>query len=166
MTTIYLDMDDVVADFKEYANRVLRSKQIEERWDQAEWARLKDNPRLYRDLQLTPEADQLVEYCRAVRDQKGWELKFLTAIPGNNDLPWAFYDKMQWADRNFPDIPVMFGPYSNDKYKHCKPSDILIDDRTSNMTEWRAVGGIGIQHRGDIELTLAELAGIVKNYPK
>ena len=166
MTTIYLDMDDVVADFKKYAIQVLRSKQTDERWDQAEWNRLKNNPRLYRDLCLTPEADQLVDYCRIIRDQKDWELKFLTAIPRNNDLPWAFYDKMRWVDRNFPDIPVMFGPYSDDKYKHCRPGDILIDDRTSNMTSWRAVGGIGIQHRGDIEFTLAELAGIVKNYPK
>jgi hypothetical protein len=159
-------MDDVTADFKAYANRVLRNKKTEERWDLAEWTRLKDNPRLYRDLDCTPEADQLVDRCREVCAEQDWELKFLSAVPRGNDMPWAFYDKVNWAAKYFPDIPVMFGPYSHDKYTHCRPGDILIDDRTSNMTEWRAVGGIGIQHRGDIELTLAELAKIVENYPK
>ena len=159
-------MDDVTADFKAYANKVLRGKKTEERWDLAEWARLKDNPRLYRDLDKTPEADQLVNHCRAVCGERGWELKFLSAVPRGNDMPWTFYDKVNWAAKHFPDIPVMFGPYSHDKHTHCKPGDILIDDRTSNMTEWRAAGGIGIQHRGDIELTLAQLAETVKNYPK
>jgi hypothetical protein len=41
----------------------------------------------------------------------------------------------------FERIPVLFGPYSFDKYKHCTPGDILIDDRTSNCEEWRAAGG-------------------------
>ena len=157
MKTIYLDMDDVIADFKAYAVRVLRTKQQNEKWAATEWNRLKDNDRLYRDLNKTPEADRLVEECTRICKQNNWQLKFLTAVPKGNDVRWAFYDKVVWAQRHFPSIPVMFGPYSKDKHVHCVPGDVLIDDRTSNCEEWRAAGGIAIQHRGDIENTLQQL---------
>lgn len=157
MKTIYLDMDDVVADFKQYAKRVLTQPQVNEKWEATEWNRLKDNDRLYRDLEKTPEADQLVNECLRVCELHNWALKFLTAVPKGNDVRWAFYDKVLWAQRNYPGIPVMFGPYSHDKHVHCVPGDVLIDDRTSNCEQWRAVGGVAIQHRGDIEQTLTEL---------
>ena len=157
---IYLDMDDVVADFKAYARRVLHKVQQDEKWPQEDWLKLKDNPRLYRDLVPTPEAAALVEYCRGLRDRCGVDLMFLTAVPKGNDVHWAFYDKVLWAQRYFPDIPVMFGPFSKDKHVHCSPGDILIDDRTSNCNEWRAAGGTAVQHRGDLNKTLAVLAEI------
>ena len=152
-------MDDVTADFKAYAVGVLRKKQDADKWAADEWIRLKDNPRLYRDLNKTPEADILVDACRVVCTKNNWNLQFLTAVPKGNDVPWAFYDKVVWAQTHFPDIPVMFGPFSQDKQVHCQSGDILIDDRTSNCQEWRAAGGIAIQHRGDIANTLALLAG-------
>ena len=160
MTTIYLDMDDVTADFKAYAIKVLRNQQVNEKWAPDEWIRLRDNPRLYRDLEPTPEAATLVERCRNIRDTNNVELKFLTAVPKGNDVHWAFYDKVLWAQKHFPDIPVMFGPFSKDKHTHCKAGDVLIDDRTSNCEEWRAAGGQAIQHRGDVDKTLAELSRI------
>jgi hypothetical protein len=77
-------------------------------------------------------------------------------VPKANDISWAFYDKVIWAQTNFPGIPVMFGPYSKDKWKHCLTGDILIDDRSSNIDEWRAAGGIAIHHIG-FDTTLYEL---------
>jgi 5'(3')-deoxyribonucleotidase len=82
---------------------------------------------------------------------------FLTAVPKGNDVPWAFYDKVVWVQNYFPDIPVMFGPFSKDKWQHCKPGDILIDDRKSNIAEWQAAGGRPILHEGNIKSTLAAL---------
>jgi 5'(3')-deoxyribonucleotidase len=82
---------------------------------------------------------------------------FLTAVPKGNDVKWAFYDKVNWATTHYPDIPVMFGPYSHDKHVHCKLGDVLIDDRTSNCEEWRHAGGVAIQHRGDLDKTLTEI---------
>ena len=163
MTTLYLDMDGVVADFNAYAVKTLTRKiDGEERWAPGEWKRLAANPRLYRDLDRTPEADQLVDACGIYCQDYGYDLKFLTAIPKKNDVPWAFYDKVMWAQIYYPDIPVMFGPYSHDKQHHCGPGDILIDDRTINITEWQAAGGVGILHRGDLALTLEQLAGAKK----
>lgn len=155
MKTLYLDMDGVVADFNAYAIKTLTRKiDGDERWAPGEWRRLAANPRLYRDLGLTPEADQLVDFCRGFCEQRGYTLLFLTAIPKKNDVPWAFYDKVLWAQIRYPDIPVMFGPYSQDKQHHCQPGDILIDDRTINIQEWQAAGGVGILHRGDLAATL------------
>jgi len=154
MKTIYLDMDGVVADFNGYADKVLRKKTTSDRWPDNDWTRLRDNPRLYRDLEKTQEADQLVDYCKKLCEANGFDLMFLTAVPRNNDVHWAFYDKVVWVQQYYPNIPVMFGPYSHDKHVHCKPGDILIDDRTSNCEEWRAVGGIAVQHRGNIQNTI------------
>lgn len=160
MPKLYLDMDGVVADFNGYAERVLRKKTLDDRWAEGEWRRLKDNLRIYRDLDKTPEADRLVEYCRRYCLEKNYELMFLTAVPKGNDVRWAFYDKVNWIREHYGDIPVMFGPYSTDKQLHCQPGDILIDDRTSNIEEWQAAGGIAIKHKGDLENTIRELERI------
>jgi len=161
MKTIYLDMDDVIADFKAYAVKVLRKRNDhEEKWPHEDWVKLRDNPRLYRDLDKTSEADQLVDFCRQLCAERGWNLMFLTAVPKGNDVHWAFYDKVHWAATHYPDLPVMFGPFSKDKHVHCNVGDVLIDDRTSNCDEWRAAGGIAIQHRGDIEKTIAGLKAL------
>jgi len=156
-------MDDVVADFKAYARQALGKTQNGEKWPHEDWIRLRDNPRLYRDLEPTAEAAALIEHCRQLRDHHGLDLMFLTAVPKGNDVHWAFYDKVLWAQKYFPDIPVMFGPFSQDKHMHCQPGDILIDDRTSNCQEWQQAGGIAIQHRGDLVKTIQSLTTILNS---
>ena len=157
MKTLYLDMDGVVADFDGYVENVLGEPATAERWPDDKWAIIKQHPRLYRELDLTPEAESLVDFCRQWTKDNNYELLFLSAVPHDNDIHWAFYDKVIWAQRYFPDIPVHFGPYSQDKQHHCRPGDILIDDRTSNIEQWRASGGIGIHHRGDLVNTMKSL---------
>ena len=146
MTTLYLDMDGVVADFDAYAYDVLGLPPSGGIYPNDKWSKLTENPRIYRDLKKTPEADDLVKLCKDVCVQFNYDLKFLTAVPKGNDVPWAFHDKVYWAREHFPTIPVMFGPFSKDKHIHCKPGDVLIDDRISNIEEWRAAGGFGIHH--------------------
>jgi len=161
--TLYLDMDGVVADFDAYASSVARYKISGDRWPISAWKEIVGNPHLYRDLPKTPEADELVQYCRIITESMKWNLLFLTAIPKDNDVPWAFHDKTTWAQQYYPDIPVHFGPYSHDKHVHCKPGDILIDDRISNILEWNDARGFGILHKGDLQKTIAELQNILKN---
>ena len=150
-------MDGVIADFDEYAARTLGLPPSSGIYPDEAWYQLASNSRLYRDLIKTLYADQLVDECKDLANTKGYDLKFLTAVPKGNDVPWAFYDKVVWAQLYFPDIPVMFGPYSVDKWKHCQPGDILIDDRPSNIEQWRVAGGVAIHHT-NIEATLYELS--------
>ena len=147
---IYLDMDGVVADFDEYAQRTVGAPPSTGIYPDEIWRQLAKNPRLYRDLKVKPGGKDLVdwvEYYRFTHFEQDITIAFLTAIPKDNDLPYSFYDKVRWAADNFPGLPVFFGPYSKDKWQHCRPGDILIDDRESNCQEWQAHGGLSFQYR-------------------
>lgn len=150
-------MDGVVADFNEFVKNFLGVDKTTHSWPKPLWKKIASNDRLYRDLNKTPEADQLVKVCRKICNDKNWKLLFLTAVPKDDDMPWAFYDKINWVQRYYPDIPVHFGPYSHSKWKHCQKGDILIDDRPSNCKEWAQAGGISILHTGNLLATLTEL---------
>jgi 5'(3')-deoxyribonucleotidase len=152
-------MDGVVADWDTAAELFLGTKKQSEdgRWNHESWQRLRENQRFFATLPLMHRADELVNLAREFRTQ-GWQLLFLTAIPRNNDHPWAFYDKMTWAQTHFPDIAVHFGPYSEDKQIHAQPGDILVDDRWSNIEQWRTRGGVGIKVSGrDLDQAILEL---------
>ena len=140
---IYLDMDDVVADWMATAREMVkRDWNYGERIPDSDWKKLQTRQRFYRDLPKKPAADELVQYCQDYRDRTGCGLFFLTALPHDYTMPYAASDKICWAHERYPDITVFFGPFSHDKYRHCKPGDILIDDRTSNCEEWRSAGGL------------------------
>lgn len=159
MTTLYLDMDGVVADFDGYAFKTLGVPPSEGIYSNDVWQKLAANPRIYRDLMPTKYAGDLVLECSIIAARNNLDLYFLTAVPKGNDVPWAFYDKVNWAKLYFPTIPVHFGPFSKDKHQHCKPGDILIDDRHSNIEEWRSSGGIGILHK-DYVATMGQLEAL------
>lgn len=149
---IYLDMDDVVADWREAAEQLLKLKFPNgDQWARIpddKWAELKRASRFYRNLPMKPGAQELVQYCRdAVSRGQADGMAFLTAIPHNNDMPWTFQDKVWWAHERFEGIPVFFGPYSHDKQVHCQPGDILIDDRTDNCMQWETRGGLAHIYR-------------------
>ena len=160
MTTLYLDMDGVVADFDEYAFRTLGLPPSEGVYAEEEWVKLAANPRIYRDLVKTPYADDLVAFCKEYCSKHHYDLKFLSAVPKGNDVPWSFYDKVNWAREYFPTIPVFFGPFSKDKWQRCEYGDILIDDRLSNITAWIGQGGRAILHK-DYTTTISKLKSFV-----
>lgn len=141
---IYLDMDDVVADWTGYARAYLKREwPLGQPLSDENWHSLKADQRMYRNLCLKEGAVDLVNWCRRYKAKTGCGLFFLTAVPKRNDMPWSFQDKVLWAAEYFPDIPVFFGPYSHDKWIRCKnPDDILIDDRQSNNEEWICQGGL------------------------
>lgn len=141
-------MDDVVADWMSSAKAIVnRNWNYGERIPESDWARVKARQRFYRDLPVKPGATELVEWCQDYKDRTDCGLFFLTALPHDYSMPWASQDKVWWANDHFPRIPVFFGPFSHDKWRHCKAGDILIDDRTSNCEEWRSAGGLAHVYR-------------------
>jgi len=151
MNNIYIDMDGVVADFDAAARDALEARKdavIDGRWIESEWARIREIPHFYRHLPKTAIADSIMALARQFRDQCGYNLYMLTAIPRKNDMPDCFHDKILWMRDYYPEIEVRFGPYSHDKCNHCRPGDILVDDRTSNCFEWREQGGVAVQVLG------------------
>lgn len=158
-------MDGVVADWEsaaaEFLGRPMRDPDslTHYRNTAEEWARIKTQSRFYRDLPLMPRVAELVHLARQYRDTLGWNLLFLTAVPLKDDVPWAFYDKVLWAQEHFPDIPVHFGPHSGDKFRHCTPGDILVDDRPDNCAQWREAGGLAFKvNKNDLSTVLDAVA--------
>ena len=162
MRTIYLDMDGVVADWVSEVEKVIgyRLTDPSVKYPDVDWQKIRGHIRVFRDMPKMPQADEMVELARRFRDELGYQLLFLTAIPHYNDVHWAFWDKITWAQNRYPDIPVHFGPYSEDKQKHCIPGDILVDDRLDNCTQWQAAGGVAVRVTEDYQAALDELANV------
>jgi len=140
---IYLDIDDVMADWTKAAKALVsRDWNYGERIPEADWDKVRAKTRFYRDLKIKPGAMELYQYCQdRVTSGQTDGLFFLTALPHGDDAPYAVYDKVNWCNLHFPGTPMFIGPYSHDKWRHCQPGDILIDDRTSNCEEWSSAGG-------------------------
>jgi 5'(3')-deoxyribonucleotidase len=166
--TLYLDMDGVLADFDLAAQQLLQANnsQVERaaqtgRWPDHEWRKIADQDHFYLDLPKMQLADELVELALRFRDNLDYDVKILTAVPKGNDMPDAFHDKIDWINRYYGqhNFRVHFGPYSQDKQKHCQArDDILVDDRTSNCEEWRRAGGTAVQVKpGEYRQALIEL---------
>ena len=164
-------MDGVLADFNAKAREVLGATEADSdqaaqvgRWPREKWETLKEIYHFYRILPKTPFADELVDMARRYRDELGWNLYILTAIPSGNDVPQAFQDKVEWIQEYYPDIAVHFGPYSRDKAHHCRPGDILVDDRYDNCESWRQAGGQAIRVLKDPSSALKEVADTFQRY--
>lgn len=162
--TINIDMDGVVADFNAAARMYLTATDDEHtdaaatgRWPDHQWRKLARIPNYFRDLPKMPRADELMDLARRFRDELGWHLTMLTAIPAKNDMPDCFHDKIEWMREHYPDVRVRFGPYADDKATHAKSGDILVDDKTSNCTQWRDAGGIAVQVTKDYDQALERL---------
>lgn len=157
MRTIYLDMDGVVADFNRFASDFL-GRQIgwnEQDLTQEEWNKLDSIGNLYFKLPLIQESTKLVAMAKSFSTR--FNVEFLTAIPRQKSMPSAESDKKQWLDIYYPGMKMNIGPYSRDKQNWCKPGDILIDDKWSNIEQWFNKGGIGIYHEGDFDITIKNL---------
>ena len=161
MRSIFLDVDGVVADFDRMAESVLGYRLGHgKRYPKEDWSKIADNPRFYRSLELCDGALEFMESVKCLMLEHDLDVKFLTAIPKDNDVPWAVHDKLNWAQRYFPGFPVWIGPYSDDKIQHCRPGDILIDDRIKTITDWNILGGIGILHSGNLKESFDRISNL------
>lgn len=145
--TIFLDVDGVVADFDAFIYENLGSsfKNESDETDAEMWNFIKSVPHFYSQLPRMDGAHELVNFARSLAQK----VEFLTAIPRKVEIPTAESDKRVWLACHFgSDIPVRIGPYSRDKWLHCSPGDILVDDRADNIHEWIHNGnGFGVLHK-------------------
>ena len=146
---IAVDMDEVVVAFMEYARGFFKLPIPEGvKIPQEQWNKLSDNPHLFRDLPVKEGAYELIDWLRNFQKITDCELYFLSALPSKNEVKFAAQDKVHWANKYFPDIPVVIGPYSHDKQKQCSGNHcILIDDRLVNCNEWVEAGGRAHQYK-------------------
>lgn len=151
------DMDGVLVDMDRYIDEHLSPAAKGN--DAIMWPELEKIPNFYRKMKPTSYARVL---WLAIMDTN-LERRLLTAVPRVTPIPTAEQDKNAWVDIYQNQVfcgerpQVLIGPYSRDKWKHCQPGDILIDDRDDNCASWETAGGIAILHDGDVYKTIAEL---------
>jgi hypothetical protein len=159
---IYWDLDDVLADFNGYANKVFgTSYKVGQMLDTAHWEIL---CREHHDMfvHLAPKMDVIelmYDMARNTGQMASPDRKIitvnaiLTALPFDAEHPWQYAstDKKSWCDKYLPGFPMFVGPYSHDKQKHCKTGDILIDDKWSNCEEWELKGGVAFLFRDNVK---------------
>ena len=133
-------MDDVLVDFNAGFYNLFGVMPYDLPRDQM-WSHVKTHNNFY--YTLPPMQDYMSLWQHIVHLQPS----ILTAIPRKAVIPNAATDKSAWIAHYLGNgIEVCFGPYAHEKKNHCKPGDVLIDDRSDNINDWIAVGGIGILH--------------------
>jgi hypothetical protein len=155
---IWVDMDGVLADFDSWVWGQLPK---ETTTDGQMWKWLQAQSRPY--FRFLPMKDA-VHLWDAVNAAAPGKVEILTGIPFKNHMPEVEQDKRDWLKKyelSFPDAVMSIGPYARDKYKHCRPGDVLIDDNARNIVQWTNAGGFGIFHTST-ETTLEVLKAYLK----
>lgn len=135
---LYLDMDGVLADFDRRALEILGmpSRDFEGRYGaKAFWAVLQDSPDFYNSFQPMIDAPFLVDAVDHLNPI------VLTGIPLGD---WAPIQKRAWIETYFG-YPVITCR-AKEKSLHCKPGDIIVDDRSEYRHLWEAAGGTWVLH--------------------
>jgi 5'(3')-deoxyribonucleotidase len=149
---LFLDADGVLADFDEGARRLLgvRPKEyIAKHGRAAFWKRLARARNFYGSLSEMPDARRLFDAVKHL------EPTILTGLPIGS---WAAPQKVEWAAKHFPGVPIITC-MASDKHKHMHPGDVLVDDREKHRDAYEAAGVIFVHHR-DAEDSLRQLANI------
>ncbi len=102
----------------------------------------------------------------------GYNVKILSAgVSGKKGRPTAEEGKYNWAMNNLSPEPqeVIVADKSSDKQKWAINNDgssnILIDDKESNIEQWISAGGVGILHiPGNSDATIQKLRKIVNDF--
>ena len=143
--TIFVDCDGVLADFDKAAEKLLgmpaRAFEDEHGSDEF-WRRIGESERFYRNLDLMPEAEFLMDSLRHK------DPIILTGSPAQ--LRWyAYIDKNDWAREKFGKNQKVIICQSKNKFMFAEPGDVIIDDWPKHRKSWEDVGGIWIPYEND-----------------
>lgn len=160
-TLVYFDMDGVLADFDaEYIRLVGHYTPAPHR--DTDWKALAKFPNFFLELPV-------MAGVRALWDMvPGHRRRILSAVAKRIDA--CDNHKRDWLRMNFQIAgdPVIIVNDRKQKYRYCWPGDILIDDRSDNIDEWVANGGVGIFFKSSeqaiVELTKVFEAEKVSKY--
>lgn len=149
---LFLDADGVLADFDDGARRLLGvspKEYIAKHGRSAFWKRLAKSKNFYGRLREMPDAQQLFDAVKRL------EPTILTGLPIGS---WAAPQKVEWAARHFPGVPIITC-LARDKHLHMNPGDVLVDDREKHRAAYEAAGVVFVHHRNAKD-SLRQLAKI------
>lgn len=140
---IFVDMDGVTADFdSHYVATVGPLPERDGIERDVDWSKINDFD-FFLTMPPMSDAHVLWEYLSGLPNEK----RLLTGVPSTGTSR-AVRNKSEWV-RNQPFIPKeteISCVRSKEKFMHCTPGDILIDDWTKYQGLWEAAGGVWITH--------------------
>tara|TARA_B100001778_G_scaffold168747_1_gene138734 strand:- start:114 stop:659 length:546 start_codon:yes stop_codon:yes gene_type:complete len=151
---IYCDMDGVLTNFEGRFDHFtgMHPQDYEKQYGTAAFWELIDNKigvRFWVGMGWMPAGNQLWDFI------KPYQPHLLTS-PSRNDT--SRLGKNLWVRNNLNPKPKVIFAYSKDKQRYANSKSILIDDKKSNINEWKAAGGIAFRVKsGDIGPALAGL---------
>jgi hypothetical protein len=144
----YCDMDGVLVDFdKGYYD--LTGKDIRGTYNTSPefWHPIDDKGvDFWVNLEWKPDGKQLWDYI------KQYNPELLSSPSRQVD---SRIGKAKWVERELPGVHLILRS-ADKKQEFASPDSILIDDRESNVEQWRNAGGIAILHTSTSE-TIKEL---------
>jgi 5'(3')-deoxyribonucleotidase len=157
-STIYFDMDGVLADFVKGCRDILKLDFIDLNKDIPDdfmWNEMKNHSHYY--LQLEPVYGTLELFRNTLKIYGAERVQILSAIPKpKRGIVNAASDKLLWVKKYLGDKVVVNLCQREEKQALAK-GNILIDDYLINIEEWRKEGGLGIhfkspaQAKGELE---------------
>ena len=146
VSTIYVDMDGVLADFFGAWAKLMKK----DHWTKIDdimpaLQKIRDTENFWLDLPLTANAKNLL---MLIKDVKGEYNILSSPLP---DDPNSEPHKREWIKKNLNFFPPKDIIITHDKAKYATTKDgtpnILIDDYGVNIQKWEAAGGVGFKHK-------------------
>lgn len=138
---LFVDMDRVLVDIDK-GFRLRFNKDPSELSDDEWWATARSVPDFFETLPPSHDFDNIITTADVLFSQK-WHV--LSACPRRDYLNVA-RQKRNWLNKyNLTDIMLLPAPNAAGKAAFLqRPGDVLIDDRLSNLEEWKAAGGVSL----------------------
>ena len=138
---IYCDMDGCLTDFQERFIHFsgLKPKEYEKKYGlKAFWELIdvKVGVKFWADMKFMPQGRQLWDYIKEYNPD-------LLTSPSRDES--SRIGKRVWVKNNLTPKPKVIFAYSKFKQNYSNKDSILIDDKPSNIQEWRDKGGIAIE---------------------
>lgn len=154
ITTIYLDMDDVLTDFSNTYHKVIGIDPKTIRPDEWEenWKRWVDGKH-FETQPMLPGANLLLGYIGAL----GVKTEILSSTGGPDFFDEIVAQKRKWLDRWGITYHPNFCPGKKFKTEYATPHRLLIDDQRSIIQKFSDAGGYGVCHEGDAENTIERI---------
>ena len=153
MSTIYLDMDGVLANFFD---------KWAEHFGKPHWKEIPNKAKAVADLKGTDffytllpfeKTQELVYHVSMVAEKEGLEWG-INSSPLTGDRDNSAYHKRRWLEKNniMPKVENIIFTGQEENYavtEYDGMPNILIDDKPSNIERWEAKGGIGIRYQAN-----------------
>lgn len=157
---IYVDLDGVLVDFEkgfeEISAGVSKTEYIKTHGINKFWSLINSHgENWWATLEWMPDGTKLWEYLQTKN------VKILTSGRIRNTGKFATIGKQTWVNNHLGSFKTIVVDSSSHKQLYAAPGNILIDDLSSNISEWKEKGGIGILHI-NTDTTLVQLQEIIE----